>query len=319
MTHVALAVVVTAKNEAASLPACLDSLQIAARHLEAMRGSRVTLVVVADDCRDATVDVAAARGATVLRSTGGKVEAQRAGWTYLEEHLPARPFTVFSDADILADADVLEGLAAAMDDPDVLAAAPTKLPLPPRRNTVLARALHTYNARQGFATKRTWFSGKLFAIRSWHVPDAAEIRRRAARLPEDAFLRLDEPMRVDDVFLSRWVVDRGGTRALAAAPARIAYRAPETLLGMIHAYRRMQRELERVDRLFPELAATGARHGHRRYDDLPTRLDRSAFDLAIFGAALACCKVAYRAERKVSRALGVALDPWPPIRETKLG
>ena len=126
-------------------------------------------------------------------------------------------------------------------------------------------------------------------------------------------------MRVDDVFLSRWVVERGGLAALAAARGRITYRAPETLLGMVHVYRRMRRELERVDRLFPELAAAGARYGHRRYDALPTRLDREAFDLMVFGAALSCCKLAYRIERRLTRAVGASLDPWPPIAETKLG
>jgi glycosyltransferase involved in cell wall biosynthesis len=307
---IAIPVVVTARDEARAIGACLDSLLAAARVAEARHPVRLELVVALDDCRDATAEIAASRGVRCLACTGGKVEAQRAG-------LSEAPFHIFSDADIAVAPDTLAALCAVMlAEPHVEVAFPPKSPLPPHSSSALARALHVYNARRGFSAQRTWFSGKLFAIRRWEIPDAREIARRACALPASRFYDLAAPLRVDDIYLSRRVVSEHGPRALRETDAgEVRFRAPETWVGMYRYYRRMRRELERIDALFPE-----SRHafGTRRADLAgASPAERRAW--RVFQLALAGCRVAYRAERLACDRLGFAPgDPWPAIPETKL-
>jgi len=95
------------------------------------------------------------------------------------------------------------------------------------------------------------------------------------------------------------------------------FRAPETWRGMYRYYRRMRRELERVDALFPE-SRSAQRFGTRQPDTLASASpsDRRAWRL--FQLALAGCRLAYRAERVACDRLGVSPgDPWPAIAETK--
>src|SRR5258707_703905 len=73
---------------------------------------------------------------------------------------------------------------------------------PVRRSSAraLAEAIHLYNLHRGFSAERTWFSGKLFAIRAWSIPTRAELGPRLRAL--EPFYRLDG-LRVDDIYLSR--------------------------------------------------------------------------------------------------------------------
>jgi glycosyltransferase involved in cell wall biosynthesis len=255
--------IICAKNEQAALGACLDSLGAACAFAEARRPLSFDVRVVLDDTSDGSESIARARGATVLRSTGGKVEAQRRGLAHCEG--ARAPFAIFSDADVAVDDDTLDALCAVMlDDPSVQVAHPPKQPVPPARSTALARALHVYNRQRGFSAQRTWFSGKLFAIRAWSVPPPDELRARLHAL--DPFLR-SGALRVDDVYLSRAVVARHGPTAIReTARGCVWFRAPETFRGMYRYYRRLQKELERVDRLFPEWREAGRRFGARRTD-----------------------------------------------------
>jgi Glycosyl transferase family 2 len=292
--------VITARDEERALPACLDSLLAAAAFAQA-RGIRIDPVVVLDDTRDRSGEIATARGVRTIASSGGKVEAQRAG-------LRTAPFHIFSDADIVVERDTLAALCEAMRDDRVEVAVPAKRPLAPRRRSPLARALHVYNARRGWASTQAWFSGKLFAIRAWDVPTAGEIARRARRLPASRFHAFAAPLAVDDVYLSRRVVHARGPGALRETAGCVWFRAPETWLGMYRYYRRMRRELERIDALFPEFA-TAARTSDRLA--AAPRDERRAH--RVFQLALAGCRVAYRLER----ALDLAFDPWPAVAETK--
>ncbi len=300
---------ICARDEARAVGACLDSLMIAARDAEAALAIRIAPLVVLDDTTDATGAIAEARGVPTRRSSGGKVEAQRAG-------LRPGPFNLFADADITVAPDTLTALCRAMlDDPALQVAVPPKHPVAPRRRwDPLARALHTYNARRGFSAQRTWFSGKLFAIRAWHVPEASEIAARAAALPASRFAAYTEPLRVDDVYLSRATVHAHGSAAIReTAGGAVWFRAPETLGGMYRYYRRMRRELERTDALFPELGARHARTPELAGISLAERAAYRTFQLA-----LAACRIGYRAERFAVDRLGMPPgDPWPAIAETK--
>ncbi len=305
---------VTARNEERALGPCLDSLLEAVRVAEASLPVRLAPLVVLDDCTDGTGAVARSRGVATVASSGGKVEAQRRG------NRPG-PFQLFSDADVRVAPDTLRALCAAMlADERMEVAFPPKRPLPPRRRTPLAWALHRYNRARGYSSSRTWFSGKLFAIRRWSVPRAEELVARAAALPASAFYAYGAPLQVDDIYLSLAAVARRGPEALRETEeGLLEFRAPETWRGMYRYYRRMRRELERMDALFPELAAARARYGRRQADLLAGAgaADRTAY--ALFQAALWPCRGLYRLERAARERLRLpAPAGWPAIPETKV-
>ena len=72
-----IGVVVPAKNEAAHLGACLDALAKAARH-PGLRGERVRVCVVLDDCTDDSKIIARRRAVDVITVSHGNVGMARA-------------------------------------------------------------------------------------------------------------------------------------------------------------------------------------------------------------------------------------------------
>lgn len=307
--------VIAAKNEERALGACLDSLLAAVELARSRAGLCFDPVVVLDDCTDATGAVAASRGVRTIVSSGGKVEAQRRGL------VPGAPFHVFADADIAVERETLIALTRAMDDPSVEVACPPRRPLAPRRTTPIARAIHVYNAHRGFSAQRTWFNGKLFAIRRWAVPTRAELASRLAALPHDRFYQAHLGLRVDDIYLSRRIAREHGPAAIReTGEGALWFRPPETLRGMYRYFRRMRMEIERLDRIFPETRATHEKHGVRRTDPAAvaraTPEERRLFHL--FRAAVKGCEIVYAAERAFY--LHLARQPcsdWTPIDETK--
>jgi hypothetical protein len=192
-------------------------------------------------------------------------------------------------------------------------------PLPPRRRSLLAAALHTYNLRRGFSSARSWFNGKLFAMRAWDVPTRAALRERIEALPDDPFYDFPAGLVVDDIFLSRAVVLAHGPASIAETSRGVVlFRAPETWRGMHRYYRRMRRELERLDMLFPETVAAHRAHGRRRPDLLATASRRERVHYALFELALVACQAAYVTERAFVRHVRRApRESWPAIEETK--
>lgn len=305
-------VTVAAKNEAQALGPCLDALLASVRHA-ADRGIQLDLLVVLDDCTDDTEAVARARGVPTMRSSGGKVAAQRAG-------LRAGPFAVFVDADVLVTPPTLAALAETMlARPEVEVASPRRVPLPPVARGWLPRALHVYNRERGFSSQRTWFNGKCFAIRRWEVPTLQQLAPRIARLPVDRFHDYAAGMRVDDIYLSRRVIAEHGPEALVeTAEGCVYYRAPETWRGMYRYYRRMRMEIDRVSAMFPELGAAHRRFGSRRADRLAEAPLALWVTYAQFQLALAVCRFVYRVERIYYRYFARRTCPaWPPVEETK--
>jgi glycosyltransferase involved in cell wall biosynthesis len=307
---------VTAKNEERAIAACLESLRRAVAFAEARLPLRFDLVVVLNDCSDRTEEVVRREGVAMLHTTGGLVEAQRAA-------VRPAPFLVYSDADIAISEDTLAAVAGVMlERPEVMVAYPSKIPLPPRRRGLLAQALYVYNLHDGFQTRRQYFNGRFFAIRHWHIPGRAELHDRSAALPVDGFYRFGDGIRVDDIYLSRWVLHEWGPTAIVEVPeGRLWFRPPETLAGMYRYYRRMRMEIERLDVLFPELRAIHQRHGVRWYDWARVRQSsaRERWLWRLFRLALVGCKVWYMGERFYYRHLARGGPPsWPPVEESKL-
>lgn len=305
-------ITVAAKNEQHSLGPCLDAI-LGSMRCAAERGHQFDLLVVLDDCTDATESIARARGVRTLHSHGGKVEAQRAG-------LRDGPFCIFVDADVLLTPPTLSALAELLHArPELRVASPPRRPLPPVSRSWLARALHIYNRERGFSSQRTWFNGKCFAMRGWSVPTRAELADRIAGLPVDRFHDYAAGLRVDDIYLSRRVVAEHGPDALAeTSEGCVVYRAPETFKGMYRYYRRMRMELARVSALFPELDAAAARFGTRRPDLLAAAPASARLAHAGFTLALALCKLGYHLERAYYQHFARTTCPaWPPVEETK--
>src|SRR6185503_247411 len=225
-------------------------------------------------------------------STGGKVEAQRAG-------LRPGPFSIFVDADVLVAKETLLALTRAMtSEPQVMVAFPPKIPLPPARGGRLARALYLYNRARGFSSQRTWFNGKCFAIRRWSIPTREELAERLRSLPLDRFYDFHAGVRVDDIYLSRRIAhDHGPHAFLETTEGAVVYRPPATLRGMYRYYRRMRMDLERTSALFPELEGAHRRFGRRGPDRLRAAPLGERIAYAEFQLALALCRIAYRAER----------------------
>lgn len=314
---VAIPLIVCAKNEERSIGASLSALLAARRHAEERSAFTFEVRVVLDETTDGTAEIVRRHPRVeLLESRGGKVEAQRTGLL----RSPDAPFAVFCDADVQPSEDALLALVTLLDTrPDVQVATCALRPLPPRRRTLLAAALHTYNLRRGFSSSRTWFNGKLFAMRTWEVPRRLALGSRTAQLAFDPFYDFDAGVLIDDVYLSRAVVRAHGSAAIAETEAgEVLFRAPETWRGMNRYYRRMRRELERLDTLFPETAAVHRRFGRRRADLLARTPLRECMHYALFSVALVACKAAYVTERAWVRHIRRAPRSfWPPIEETK--
>ena len=100
-----IAVVIPAHNEAEFIAACIDSVDTAARD-PALYRERVTVVVVADSCTDATAEIAAARGALTLSLNVRNVGEARAAGASAALAAGAR-WLAFTDADTLVAPDWL--------------------------------------------------------------------------------------------------------------------------------------------------------------------------------------------------------------------
>lgn len=308
---------VTAKNEEQAIGRCLESLLVAVECAEERLPVRFDVVVVLDDCTDATGEIARryARVRTV-DSSGGIVEAQR-------KVVGDAPFYVFSDADIAIEPMTLYALARQMlDNRDVQVAYPRKVPIACLRRTLLAQALYVYNRFNGFQTQRHYFSGRLFAIRDWRVPTVAELQPRLASLPRDRFYDYHAGVRVDDIYLSRDILMRYGPEAICQTDeGAVYYRPPETFAGMYRTYRRMRMEIERLDVLFPETVDVHTRYGRRGYDRDAVRraARRDRWLWRTFRLALGLCRVIYRSQRIYYRYFTTrTCAAWQVIEESKV-
>ncbi|QOD44407.1 glycosyltransferase [Clavibacter zhangzhiyongii] len=90
----AVAIVIPARDEEALVGRCIASVGVAAERARAA-GVEVRVILVADDCRDRTAEVARAAGVEVIESAAGRVGAARArgvdaalaGWDGAEAEL----------------------------------------------------------------------------------------------------------------------------------------------------------------------------------------------------------------------------------------
>jgi glycosyltransferase involved in cell wall biosynthesis len=106
-----VAVVVPAHDEEELLPACLASVRAAFAH-PAVRPYRRVLVVVADDCRDRTAQLARFAGAVVVATTARNVGAARRLGTAAVLHRADDAWLASTDADTVVPPGWLAGQLA---------------------------------------------------------------------------------------------------------------------------------------------------------------------------------------------------------------
>ncbi len=312
---VQITLAVTARNEESCIAATLRSIVRAVEVAEEHGRVNIRIVAILDNCTDGTEAIVRHEFPQfeVLLSSGGLIEAQRC---VADE----KPFVMFCDADVLLDEGAVAALAHEMlEYPHLQAAYAAKSPLPPKKRTLMAAALHCYNRVNGFQTARRYFCGKFFAIRDWQAPTLEELQPKLRTIPRDHFYDYHAGLRVDDIWLSRDLLRRHGESAIREVPgAHLHYRAAETFAGMYRVYLRMTREIERLNILFPETIPV---HQQRGYDRVAERAapwcDRLLW--RVFRVALALCGVRYRVERFYYQNLASKpLDAWRPVVETKI-
>jgi glycosyltransferase involved in cell wall biosynthesis len=254
-------VIVSAHNEEVSIARCLTALIQAIDFAEQSLSIQFVVIVGADRCTDRTVEIATSFGVDVQITSGGKVATQKSC-------IREAPFLIFSDADVYISKETIYELCQIMlAQSHVFVAFPPKKPLPFRRKTYVSRSAHDYTRDEGFQQQRTWFDGKFFVIRTFSIPTIEELRPRFEKLHDDRFYTLHKGLTIDDIYLSRWTVHHHGVSALhQTTKGLLSFRSPETIRGMYSYYRRIRRELERVDLLFPEMKITGKQFGYRRTD-----------------------------------------------------
>lgn len=308
---------VTAKNEEKMIDLCLSSIEKAALQASKLRGISWDLWVILDDCEDNTEIIVKEHAAfQVLFSSGGLVEAQRQALQKSKGE-----YIIFCDADINLEINTLIGLIDSMSLPNAQVAYPRKYPIPPQKSSLIANALFTYNRVNGYQTPRKYFNGKCFAIRDWYFPHPAECEKRAGKLKPSKFYNFTSGMRIDDIWLSRYILKRYGPDAIIETDrGYIHYRPAETLSGMYHTYRRMRLEIERLDLLFPETKPTRKSGVNRKTD---WRLIRKAatkdiFYWGVFHVSLRVCIFRYFVERFYYQHLSTkSCEAWIPIKESK--
>jgi len=312
-------VVVPARNEASRLGQCLQALLSSVQQAR-MADRRIDIIVVVDRSDDDTAAIARRFDVRVVDCPPpyGKVEALRAGLAgddHDDDDGGAMAIFVGVDADVVVGPRTIGDLLAALEsNPELLAACPPLQPLPPVRRTPLSWALYRYNRQRGFSSERRWLNGRCWASRPFTFPTPAAMARRADDVGLDADHPLRGPLVADDVWLSRHLVDLGGEGAIAVVDTDpVLFRPPATLQGMARYWRRLRRELWRIDVLFPELPRPAA----RQPDLLAAApfLDRLAW--WIFQGALAWCRFQHNDDGNDNDNDNDRDDPWPVVVESK--
>ena len=307
-------IVVPARNEAGRLGQCLAALLESVEYARGIVGHGasecrdIDIVVVVDRCSDGTAAIARHFSVSVLDCPPpfGKVEALRAGFADVADIDGA--VVVGVDADVVVGRRTIGDLLTTIEaGHGVLVACPPLRPLPPRHRTPLAWALYRYNVQRGFSSERRWFNGRCWASRHVAFPTTPAMSKRA----DDVGLAPDHPLRgpllAEDIWLSRHITDRGGEAAIAVIDTDpVDFRPPATIAGMTNYWRRLRRELWRIDVLFPELRSPPA----RRPDLLATAPASDRVAWWMFQAALTWCR--WRARNDAA-----LVDEWHVVAESK--
>lgn len=307
---------VTAKNEAQNLPKLLESLRASIKCAHEKLSTEFEIHVLLNDNSDHSEQILSTEADVHIWHTfGGLVEAQR----FFRELKADSLFLIFCDADIVLDQNcIYELVSSLLEKSELQVTYAEKIPLKPKKSTVLSRALYIYNLNNGYQTHRHYFNGQLFAIRNWYIPKVNELKWDEEL--DNHFLNLKAGIRCDDIYLSRYALLNYGPESIFCTSAAIRYRPPETLQGMYRKFQRMCLEIERLNCYFPETLAVHKTWGQRKLQR-KTILSKPALEIfyyAVFLLSLYLCKTFYQFEKFYFSHLSSTDCPtWKPVLETK--
>jgi mycofactocin glycosyltransferase len=215
--QVDVTVVIPVRDRAAMLDRCLAAV-----------AARYPVVVVDDGSADesAVAAVAARHGASVLRraSNGGPAAARNSGLAGMQTELVA-----FLDSDCTPPPGWIEGLAAHLADPLVVAVAPRIVALAPRT------AAGRYEQARGSLDLGTQAARVVPASRVGYVPTAALLVRRAALeavAPPDGAV-FDPALRYGEDVDLVWRLHEAGWRIRYEPSVQVPHTGPATWSGLL--------------------------------------------------------------------------------------
>lgn len=236
-----ISIIIPACNEEAVIERCLRPL------LARPVAGGLDIVVACNGCRDRTRELAAAFGPPVRvleTERASKIAALNLG------DAAARGFPrIYLDADVEVCLATIERVAAALDRPDVLAAAP-RMAVDTAGASLLVKAFYAVWLRQPYH-RAGMIGGGFYAL-------SEAGRRRFAQFPE---------VIADDEYVRALFAE---DERMTLADCSFAIRAPRTLADLVRVKTRSRLGLYQLHRRFPELARNSRiKRGHWWDEILP--------------------------------------------------
>lgn len=278
-----------------------DSEEIAKHLVEECQGSRFNI--------------------SIVHSKEGKMEAQRT--ILLSRNLHG--MTAFFDADTIVHRHCLLNLWNMMEEnPQLKVAYSYVKALNYGYETIVEWIESVHYAFPHFLTVRKYFHGRGYFIRPTELfflsDEEKERLNRLSTRKRYAWMRLDVGPLVDDIHLSRALVQRYGSESIREVHnAVVRFTAPRTIRDFYHGQRRLLIELRRLDAMFPEHA-----HLHKDFERKPDRkhLRQASFDVRfhhfLYCFMEKCIRVIIRIEIFLLTCFRRRLDNfWVLLKSTK--
>jgi glycosyltransferase involved in cell wall biosynthesis len=254
---------------------------------------------------------------SVVHSKEGKMEAQRT--VLLSRHLHG--MTAFFDADTIVRRHCLLHLWNAMEENLQLKVAYSSVKaLNHGYETIVEWIESVHYAFPHFLTPRKYFHGRGYFIRPTELFFLDDEKREQVKQLRHKWMRLDAGPIVDDIHLSRVLVQRYGPESIQEVyNAIVEFTAPRTITDFYHGQRRLLIELRRLDALFPEHA-----HLHKDFERKPDRkqLRQASFDVRfhhfLYRFMEKCIRIIVRIEIFLLVCFRGRLENfWIPLKSTK--
>src|SRR3989344_3280017 len=262
-TNNSLTIGVPVRNESRTLEKFIDSLRVSVDLLPA--NVAVETIICINSSTDDSQAVAerliqkhsgSRFNLSIVQSQEGKMEAQRTILLSRRFH----GMTAFFDADIIVHRHCLLNLWNAMEANPSLKVAYSRVKiLNHGHETIVEWIESVHYAFPHFLTPRKYFHGRGYFIRPTELffltNEEKERANQLNAMKHCAWMRLDKGPLVDDIYISRALVHRYGSKSIQeVSSAIVEFTAPRTLRDFYHGQRRLLIELRRLFTLFPEYA-----------------------------------------------------------------
>jgi len=244
-----LVIGIAAKNEENSIFECLESVEKAALSYN----KNAQILVCLNNCTDGTEEEVIRFASSsvieviVLHSIGSLISAQRT----IFEATDTRP-VVFIDADTRISSITLRSLVEGLNKPVVLTYARSVSRSSFGRRPLVTRVFEIYQSGK-FLTKRYYFHGRVFATNVWNFPTESEILERAYNTNSFHLLKYGKGLLLDDVFLSAYLLNEYGDRAIKEVKGSVVEHKPiRRWIDWVRTQRRIKIEMIKVETWYKE-------------------------------------------------------------------